>query len=78
MCSPACVVPGDANNNGSVNILDVTFTIAYLYKGGAAPDCNDQADANSNGSINILDVTYTIAYLYKGGPDPICGTTGSK
>ncbi|MFH2035922.1 MAG: dockerin type I domain-containing protein [Candidatus Zixiibacteriota bacterium] len=73
-----CVVPGDANHNGVVNILDITFTIAYLYKGGAAPVCLDEADANSNEVINILDITYNIAYLYKGGAAPICGDLGHK
>ncbi|MFH2037750.1 MAG: hypothetical protein ABIJ45_15220, partial [Candidatus Zixiibacteriota bacterium] len=38
-----CVVPGDANHNGVVNILDITFTIAYLYKSGPAPACMDEA-----------------------------------
>jgi hypothetical protein len=73
-----CEVPGDANDNGSVNILDITFEISYLYKGGPAPNCNDEADANGNGTVNILDITYLISYLYKGGPEPICGTTGEK
>jgi hypothetical protein len=73
-----CDTPGDANNNGSVNILDITFEISYLYKGGPPPDCNDEADANGNGTVNILDITYLISYLYKGGPAPICGETGTK
>lgn len=67
-----CDHAGDANNNGAVNILDVTFIISYLYKSGAPPSCNDEADANSNGAINILDVTYLISYLYKGGAEPNC------
>ncbi|MFH2034924.1 MAG: dockerin type I repeat-containing protein [Candidatus Zixiibacteriota bacterium] len=71
-----CHEPGDANNNGAVNILDITFTIAYLYKGGPEPVCMDQADASGNNRINILDITYTIAYLLHGGSAPICGTTG--
>ena len=75
--SGCCETPGDSNDNGAVNILDVTFTISYLYKGGSTPPCRDQADANGNNAINILDVTYTISYLYKGGPGPVCGTTGS-
>lgn len=75
--SECCTMPGDANDNDAVNILDVTFIIIYLYKGGAAPPCIDQADANGNNSLNILDVTYIINYLYKGGAAPICGTTGT-
>ncbi|SYZ72712.1 exported hypothetical protein [Candidatus Zixiibacteriota bacterium] len=60
---------GDANGDGFINILDVSFIINYLYKGGPAP-LLIQGDANSNGSINILDVSYLINYLYKGGPPP--------
>ncbi|MEW5797357.1 MAG: dockerin type I domain-containing protein, partial [Candidatus Zixiibacteriota bacterium] len=67
-----CNKPGDSNNNGSVNILDVTFTISYLYKSGPPPPCPAEADANGNCSVNILDVTYTISYLYKSGPAPKC------
>lgn len=72
-----CNLPGDANNNNAINILDVTFIISYLYRGGAAPPCADEADANGNNALNILDVTFLISYLYKGGSAPICGTTGS-
>ncbi|MEW5923799.1 MAG: dockerin type I repeat-containing protein [Candidatus Zixiibacteriota bacterium] len=67
-----CDKPGDSNNNGSVNILDVTYTISYLYKSGPPPPCPAEADANGNCSVNILDVTYTISYLYKSGPAPKC------
>ncbi|MFH2037642.1 MAG: lectin like domain-containing protein [Candidatus Zixiibacteriota bacterium] len=63
---------GDASNNGSINILDITYLIAYLYKGGPPPAVPDQADVNDNGIINILDITYMIAYLYKGGPELDC------
>ena len=63
---------GDASGNGAINILDATFMINYLYKGGAAPDPLESADMNGSGGINILDVTYLISYLYMGGPAPIC------
>ncbi|MEW5923591.1 MAG: PKD domain-containing protein [Candidatus Zixiibacteriota bacterium] len=63
---------GDANGSGGVNILDVTFLLNYLYRGGPAPDPESIADVNGTGNLNILDVTYLIAYLYKGGPEPQC------
>ncbi|RKX30835.1 MAG: hypothetical protein DRP46_04595, partial [Candidatus Zixiibacteriota bacterium] len=53
-------------------ILDVTYIINYLYKGGAAPECPAEADPNATCSINILDVTTIINYLYKGGAAPQC------
>ena len=63
---------GDANSDGLMNILDVTFLINYLYKGGTAPDPIESGDVNSSETINILDITYLINYLYKGGPAPVC------
>lgn len=65
-------VCGDANGDETVNLLDITFLISYLYKGGAAPDPLEAGDANGNGAINLLDITYLIAYLYQDGPDPVC------
>ncbi|MEW5923039.1 MAG: dockerin type I repeat-containing protein, partial [Candidatus Zixiibacteriota bacterium] len=69
---PCDCLPGDANGNGAYNILDVTYLISYLYKGGPAPVpyplCS--GDANCNCTVNILDVTYLITYLYKGGNPP--------
>ncbi len=65
-------VCGDANGSTNINILDVTFIISYLYKGGQAPDPIEAGDANGSGGINILDVTHIINYLYKGGEPPVC------
>ncbi len=69
---PLYYMCGDANANGSVNILDVTFLIAYLYKNEQAPNPIQAGDANGNGVVNILDATYLLSKLYKSGPAPIC------
>lgn len=63
---------GDANSDNMVNILDITYIIAFLYRDGQAPDPMEAADCDGNGNVNILDITYLISYLYKYGPDPIC------
>jgi hypothetical protein len=63
---------GDANNDDNVDILDITYLIAYLYGGGPAPDPLNIADVNSDGGVNILDISYLIAYLYQSGPEPNC------
>jgi len=74
---------GDVDNSGTINILDVTYLINYLYKSGPDPDCGTSysgicGDVDNSGTINILDVTYLINYLYKGGPEPDCDeTTGT-
>ncbi len=71
-----CATSGDANNDGGVNVSDITFLIARIFAGGEAPFCNDQADANGDGSVNVADVTYLIARIFAGGPAPVCGSTG--
>jgi hypothetical protein len=76
---PICdYVVGDANGNGSLNGLDVTYSVAY-FKGGPPPpfecDCPPHGswyvagDVNQSCSFNGLDVTYMVAY-FKGGPAP--------
>jgi len=69
-------VPGDVNNSGVSNGLDVIYLVSYL-KGGPAPlrSCGCpihgmlyvSADANGSCSVNGLDVTYMVSY-FKGGP----------
>ena len=71
-----CKNPGDANNDGSVNIADVTFLIARIFAGGLAPPCCEQASANGDGSVNIADVTFLIARIFAGGAAPVCGPVG--
>ncbi len=69
LCEYIC---GDANGSGGINILDITYIVSYLYKGGPAPDPAVSADADGSGGINILDITFIVNYLYKGGPEPNC------
>ncbi|UCD94682.1 MAG: hypothetical protein JSU69_01120 [Candidatus Zixiibacteriota bacterium] len=71
-----CELAGDANDDGAVNLLDVTYIIDWIYKDGPEPPCFDQADADGRQGGHILDVTYLINYLYKNGPAPVCGTSG--
>ena len=72
-------VCGDANGSDFVDLLDITYIINYLYKGGPAPACEAVyggdycADASNNGILDILDLTFIINYLYKAGPEPRCG-----
>lgn len=66
------VCRGDANNDGTINQLDITYIIDYLYKGGPPPEPDPlMGDADCNGIVVLLDVTYLISYLYKGGPEPL-------
>ncbi len=63
---------GDPNNDELVNLLDITYLIAFLYLEGPAPVSMWAADPDGNGLINLLDITYLIAFLYTDGPAPAC------
>ena len=63
---------GNVNGAGTINILDVSYLLKYLYKGGPEPIPPEAGDANGNGTVNILDIVYLISYMYRGGPEPIC------
>jgi aminopeptidase N len=70
---PGSGLPGDADISGAVNLLDVSFIISYLYRGGPPPGVPVFADVNKDCKINLLDVSYIINYLYRDGPDPEMG-----
>jgi Zinc carboxypeptidase/Dockerin type I domain/Carboxypeptidase regulatory-like domain len=63
---------GDVNDDGQVNIRDITYLVDFLYKEGPAPIHPGSGDVNNSGNTNIQDVTYLINYLYKGGAIPVC------
>lgn len=64
---------GDANDDRTVNLLDVTFILRYLYHGGPPPADVNMGDPDGSCETNLLDVTYLINYLYRGGPEPVPG-----
>jgi len=66
------VICGDLNFDGSINIADLTYIVAYLFSGGPEPIPDIcVADVNNDGGINIADLTYLVAYLFGGGPAPL-------
>jgi len=67
-----CDKPGDANNDGKVNVGDAVYTITYVFRGGPAPVCKAEGDANGDCKINVGDAVYTITYVFRGGPAPVC------
>jgi hypothetical protein len=68
-------LPGDLNNNGQTNGIDVTYGVGY-FKGGPVPpmDCYPYCpvepdpfyaagDVNGNCLFNGIDITYFVSYL---------------
>ena len=67
-----CVVPGDADHSGDVNISDALFIGTYIFRDGEAPLCLDDADADGGGDINIGDAVFLVKYIFQGGATPSC------
>ena len=60
------VAIGDVNNDGKIDIVDVTSIISYIL--GQAPDgfSVEAADVNDDGDVDIVDVTSAIDLILKG------------
>ena len=63
---------GDANYDGSINILDIISIINYAYKNGPPPYQMNLADVSDHGSVDLLDIVYLINYIYFEGPALNC------
>lgn len=51
------ILLGDANDDGIINVNDITATAEYILKGKAEPWNTTNADANEDGVINVNDIT---------------------
>ena len=63
---------GDLNIDGAdANILDLTYMVDRIFRGGPASICPKEADVNADTtSENILDLTYVVDRIFRGGPPP--------
>lgn len=59
--------PGDANDDGVINILDVTATLNDILGIAQAPG---NADCNNDGNVNVLDVTCVLNIILGNSPVP--------
>ena len=60
---------GDANADGTVNVLDVVSIVNYILAGGdGLDDCGAAAaDYNGDGTVNVLDVVGIVNLILSGG-----------
>jgi len=65
-------IRGDVNYDGAdANILDLTFTVDRVFRGGPPAPCPGEGDVNGDGTpTNILDLTFLVDRIFRGGPLP--------
>ena len=61
----------DASGNPFSDILDLTYLVNRIFRGGPVAPCFGEADVNQDGAAsNILDLTYVVNYIFRGGAAP--------
>ncbi len=74
--SSICCIGNKGNVNGDINdqvtILDLTYMIDRLFRGGPPAPCPEEAnlDNDPNNNMTILDLTFLIDRIFRGGPPP--------
>ena len=67
-----CVLNGDCDHNGSVDIADIDYFIGWvLGHSGQALPCEEEGDVNGDMQLDIADIDYLINYFWSGGPPPV-------
>ncbi len=61
-------LPGDANCDGFVNVLDIIAIANYFAENEADPFCFENADVNGDGAINVMDIILTIEIFLNDDP----------
>ena len=76
--------PGDANQDGHVDLSDAIRTLRRLFTTGGPLPCDGDAlddggnlflfDVNADARVDLTDPVYLLNWLYRGGPAPALGT----
>lgn len=64
-------VPGDLDNNQSIDVVDLSQLIDYVFRGGAGAVLSGAEECNGFAPVNVLDIVYLIDYIFRGGPAPV-------
>ena len=77
-------LPGDANQDGLLDVSDPVRLLRQLYLGvaGELPCDGDGLgeggnltllDSNGDSSVNLADAVYLLSYMFQNGPSPVLG-----
>jgi hypothetical protein len=65
-----CFRRGDCNDDGSRQVSDPIFLLAYLFQNGPRPDCKAACDTNDDGDLNLADATHLLEVIFIPGTPP--------
>lgn len=66
---------GDTDNNNKVNVLDLTYLVDYIHRGGPAPIPIEAGDILEDCvPADTLDLDCLVGFIYLGGPLPCLDT----
>lgn len=65
--------PGDFNQDGNVDLLDILNLIDNVYFDAPDPADPNLGDVDQSCALDLLDILALIAYVYDDGPDPLMG-----
>jgi hypothetical protein len=65
--------PGDVTSDQKVNVVDVVYSINYIFIGGPPPSPLKAGDVNRDCEVDLEDVVYLIKHLFLNGPPPQVG-----
>lgn len=57
------ILPGDANDDGVVNVNDIATIATFILNGHVEPWNEQNADANGDGTINVNDIAQTATII---------------
>ncbi|MFQ5498188.1 MAG: dockerin type I repeat-containing protein [Candidatus Zixiibacteriota bacterium] len=55
---------GDADGSGSVDVVDLTILVDYLFAGAPLPPVPEAADIDGNGTIDIVDLSMLVGKIF--------------
>ena len=61
---------GDCNADSIVNIADIVWSLAELFKSGPTANCEIACDVNLDGAHDAADPVYTANFIFLSGPAP--------
>ena len=64
------IIRGDANYDAKISILDLTFLIDFIWRGGEGSVTVQSSDMNFDKKIDTKDITYLVDFIFRGGPAP--------